>query len=118
MRELQICHRLQIPTIAIRSAFGFQLPDRIASVFGLGSDATRQEHPRWFAEEQIPYQPCPSSVVLADGRHVQGKLRQHCSKNWRREDNSNPMWAFGYSSVDSDDVVLTMSDSAFHGTPH
>jgi hypothetical protein len=26
--------------------------------------------PRWDKEDKIPYKPCPTSVVLADGRHV------------------------------------------------
>ena len=36
----------------------------------VGADATQKEHPRRFTEEQMPYKPCPTSVVLADGRHV------------------------------------------------
>jgi hypothetical protein len=30
----------------------------------------QQQLPRWDKEDKIPYKPCPTSVVLADGRHV------------------------------------------------
>jgi hypothetical protein len=28
------------------------------------------EHPDWFTEEQIPYKPCPASVVFLNGLHA------------------------------------------------
>jgi hypothetical protein len=36
---------------------------------GTGMDIERKAHPEWFTEPNT-YKPCPSSVVLADGRHV------------------------------------------------
>ena len=36
---------------------------------GTGLAIEHQAHPSWFTEPNT-YKPCPSSVVLADGRHV------------------------------------------------
>jgi hypothetical protein len=35
-----------------------------------GADLSQQDHQRRFTEDKIPYKPCPTSAVLADGRHV------------------------------------------------
>jgi hypothetical protein len=44
-----------------------QSPPALAT--GTGMDIERKAHPDWFTEPNT-YKPCPSSVVLADGRHV------------------------------------------------
>ena len=46
-----------------------QSPPQLAT--GAGLDVMQREHPNWFiSEDKIPYRPCPSSVVLAEGRRV------------------------------------------------
>jgi hypothetical protein len=35
---------------------------------GPSTSHVEQEHPNWFTEENIPYKPCPSSVVFYPGR--------------------------------------------------
>jgi hypothetical protein len=46
-----------------------QSPPQLAT--GKALDFMEQEHPNWFADEKkMPYRPCPTSVVLANGQHV------------------------------------------------